>query len=376
MKTRVAWLCLLALMLALVPSLALGDAGSVLGLRHVGGLLGVKEVVGVPSLIELLGAGPAAAGPPRGAALSPPRIVARREWGADESLRFRGRRRSGASFLPVRKLIVHHTATRRWEPPRRAIRRIYRAHVARGFADIAYHYLVAPDGTVFKGRYSGPPGTRQQDRPWADKRRRLAVRGAHALTANNGTVGIALLGNYDKAPLSAKARESLVRMLAWLADRYGIDPRGSSRYPASSGRTVLTKNVAGHRAYGRTICPGEAVERELPEIRRDVARRLRGAARARPDAHGPLIFDVRTPKVGRRGVLIKWMTDEPARAVVSMRAQGSSAPRTRVRRALATRHAVRIRPLRRNMAYIFRIGGADAEGNTAWSAPHSLRTKG
>ncbi|HEX6206961.1 MAG TPA: N-acetylmuramoyl-L-alanine amidase [Actinomycetota bacterium] len=370
MKTRVGWLCVLAIVLVLLPSLAHAIS------PDLGAVLGVEEVVGVPSPTDLRGSHPTEAmGSGGGALLSPPRVVPRSEWGADEGLRFRGRRAKPA-FLPVRKLIVHHTVTRRWEPPRRAIRRIYRSHtLSRGFADIAYHYLIAPDGRVFKGRYSGPPGTRRRDRPWADRDRRFAVRGAHALAANDGTVGVALIGNYENAPLSLKARGSLVRLLAWLSDRYGIDPLGSSRYPTWGGRMVRTRDIAGHREYGRTACPGEEVRRELPAIRREVVGRLRQAARGSPDVHGPLIYRVRVPKVGRRGAILRWTTNEPSRTAASVRAQGSSRGRTTVRPGLTRHHTVRLRPLDRGTTYVFRLGGADAGGNVRWSAPHSLRTK-
>lgn len=359
MKTRAPFACLLVLVVGLGPSPAHGGSSpDPRGLASAAGWAAASSRVG------------------EGLQVTPPRIVTRREWGAEESLRFQGRReRRAPSFAPVRKLIIHHTATRRSERPGKAIRSIYRSHtVARGFADIAYHYLVASDGTVFKGRYSGPPGTRRQDRRWADKWERWGVKGAHTLAANDGTIGIALLGNYEKRPLSPEARGSLVSLLAWLSDRYGIDPVGSSRYPRSSGM-VLTRNITGHGSYGSTACPGKAVERELPEIRREVARRLRGAVRLRPDVHGPLIHEVRTPRVGRRGALVRWRTDEPARSIVAVRPERGGARRTAVRRALTTEHLVHLGPLRRDTAYVFRLGGMDSEGNTAWSAPHSLRTR-
>jgi hypothetical protein len=58
----------------------------------------------------------------------------------------------------------------------------------------------------------------------------------------------------------------MVALLAWLAERYGIDPRpgatasfvsrGSNRWPA--GASVTTATITGHRDMSKTACPGDA----------------------------------------------------------------------------------------------------------------------
>src|ERR1700712_1496297 len=61
--------------------------------------------------------------------------------------------------------------------------------------------------------------------------------------------------------------DSLTKVLAWLADRYGVDTspgatttfvsRGSQRYAA--GAQVTTPTIAGHRDMSYTECPGDHV---------------------------------------------------------------------------------------------------------------------
>jgi hypothetical protein len=305
-----------------------------------------------------------------------PGVIARQDWGADERLRFSGgRQRTRPALAPVRKLIIHHTATPRWAPAGGAVRAIYRYHTLfRRWGDIAYHYLIAADGRVFKGRYTGPAGTRAQDRPFADRGWGRGVSGSHTLGANQGTVGIALLGNYQRQPLSAAARDSLVGLLAWLSDRYGIDPRGRSAYQGPWG-TSVTRNIAGHRAYGPTECPGDAVARDLPGIRGAVARLLRAPGPPDADEHPPSISAVWKSRVGREGVLLRWKTDKPARTVVRFRAAGREWRRS-VLAGRRTRHAVRLRPLRPGTSYTFKLGAADVRGRWRWSPPDSFRTKG
>ena len=72
------------------------------------------------------------------------------------------------------------------------------------------------------------------------------------------------IGNLDVQAPTAAARESMDRVLAYLADRHAVDitpgattdfvSRGSNRYPP--GVEVHTKTVAGHRDMSATTCPG------------------------------------------------------------------------------------------------------------------------
>lgn len=155
----------------------------------------------------------------------------------------------------VRFLLVHHTA----EPGNNygagdapaLLRSMYDYHTgsAKGWPDIAYNFLIDQFGVVYEGR-SG------------------SLTQASVPDATGGSQGFSQLacfiGNLDvRAPTDA-ARNSMDRVLAYLADRHGVDitpgattdfvSRGSNRYPP--GVTVHSKTVAGHRDMSLTTCPG------------------------------------------------------------------------------------------------------------------------
>jgi len=191
-----------------------------------------------------------------------PAIVTRAEWGANEAIkRAPPRYADGVHFA-----IVHHTAgSNAYSPSQSAsiVRAIELYHVeANGWNDIGYNFLVDKYGQIFEGRYGGM--TR-------------AVIGAHAEGFNVGSVGIALLGNYDGARPTAAARAALVSLLAWRLDLAHVDPLskvvrvsdGNPRYPA--GRKVTLNAISGHRDTGPTSCPGTNLYAQLPAIRKEVA---------------------------------------------------------------------------------------------------------
>jgi hypothetical protein len=191
-----------------------------------------------------------------------PTIVTRAEWGANEVIRRAPPRYAdGVHFA-----IVHHTAgSNSYSASQSAaiVRAIELYHVeANGWNDIGYNFLVDKYGQIFEGRYGGM--TR-------------AVIGAHAQGFNVGSVGIALLGNYDGARPTAAARAALVSLLAWRLDLAHVDPLsklvrvsdGNPRYPA--GAKVTLNAISGHRDTGPTSCPGTNLYAQLPAIREAVA---------------------------------------------------------------------------------------------------------
>jgi uncharacterized protein with LGFP repeats len=213
----------------------------------------------------------------RASAATQPPVISRAEWGADESLRFKedGSLKSPPSWHPTQKLIVHHTATDNSLEPAATVRAIYRYHtVDQGWADIGYNFLVDAQGRIYKGRYSGPAGTRAQDTPTGENAAGEGVTGAHVAGANAGTMGVAMLGTYMTQTPTAAARNALVDHLAWEADRHGLDPRATSTYTnPSSGSARVMPNITGHRDWASTSCPGDALYAQLPGIREEVAAR-------------------------------------------------------------------------------------------------------
>ena len=234
----------------------------------VGGLLtGARRAINsafisVSGLIE----------PEADAAPTRPDIVTRAEWGAN---RDEGgcKPRTHPVMGEVKAAVIHHTVTANDYSPQEApgiVLGICRYHRnANGWNDIGYQALVDRFGTLYVGRAGG-----------------LAkpVVGAQAQGFNAQTTAIASIGTHTKVSISPEA-EGLDGPATW---------PGGSRAPGCSavgkttlvsaggelsryrqGRRVRLKKVFGHGTIGLTACPGEALERQIPAIRRAVQRAIK-----------------------------------------------------------------------------------------------------
>lgn len=150
----------------------------------------------------------------------------------------------------IKKIIVHHTASSsNLDDPEASLRAIYYYHsVTRGWGDIGYNFIVDQNGKVYEGRYGGN-----------------GVVGGHAYGYNTGSVGIALLGNFENEELPAEMMKSLTGLIYEKAQLNGIDPDTSGTF-----RGKVMPNVMGHRDVGKTACPGEFAYDYLPDIRKVV----------------------------------------------------------------------------------------------------------
>ena len=167
-----------------------------------------------------------------------PEIITRELWGARPP-------KSPYSPQTPEQLTVHHSS----EPTQAnflgaaSIRGIQAFHQGpeRGWSDIGYHFLVAPDGKIYEGRPA-------------------EVVGAHS-PPNTGKVGICTIGNFENAEQVTPAqRASLVSLLAYLAGKYKIAP----------------SKIHGHRDFQGTDCPGQQLYDQLPAIRTEVGNKLAG----------------------------------------------------------------------------------------------------
>ena len=105
---------------------------------------------------------------------------------------------------------------------------------ALGWADIGYHYLVGRDGRIYEGRA-------------------VTAQGAHSGGANNkNNLGVSVIGNFSCGlPPAAQ----LQAVAAFLADRraaYGLNSAA----------------LLGHRDFGPTECPGNALYAWLQDQKR------------------------------------------------------------------------------------------------------------
>ncbi|MFC9429379.1 peptidoglycan recognition protein [Streptomyces sp. NPDC056987] len=191
-----------------------------------------------------------------------PRIVTRKGWGADESLRERKFGYTGT----VKAAFVHHSGTGNNYTCRQApsvLRSIYRYHVkSSGWRDFGYNFAVDKCGTVYEGRAGGVA------RP---------VLGAHTLGFNTNTTGIAVLGSYNRTNPPSAATTAVARLTAWKLGLHGVNPRakvtltsgGSGKY--GKGARVRLHSISGHRDGFSTDCPGSRLYGKLGSVRTKAA---------------------------------------------------------------------------------------------------------
>lgn len=172
-----------------------------------------------------------------------PEILPRSVWESSESLKklltwYPGEDKSPTApkegdisppdYSSIERIIIHDMGCDIRSPgcndkernPLEIIQGIYRYHSAtRGWGDIGYHYIIDYWGNVYEGRYGGN-----------------GVRGAHTYYDKNcdnfnvGTVGILLMGNYEKAQLPEVMYKSLAKLVAWVSATNSLDPSDLSHY--------------------------------------------------------------------------------------------------------------------------------------------------
>ena len=251
------------------------------------------------------------------AAMDQPTIIPRSGWGADESLRFdaAGHETWPPEFAPMQKAIVHHTAGRNGDPnPAATIRAIYWVKsINRGYGDIGYNFLIDEQGRIYEGRHSRDyaPGEGVTGEDLAGN----IVRGGHAVNFNDGTVGIAFLGNFQHRQPTTAARTALERFLAWKLERHGLSPLGQSVYRNPVlGNTKNLYNISGHRNVNATACPGDTFYPTFPQLRQRVTARIAGTTGPGNDTNPPTVTSLTslmTDPTGSETLRFGLLFDEP-----------------------------------------------------------------
>lgn len=142
----------------------------------------------------------------------------------------------------TRGVNLHHTAgTNSYSKSQSAsiVKGIQKFHQdGRGWCDIAYNFLVDKYGQIFEGRFGGV------DKP---------VRGSHSgnNTVNELTMGVALMGNLDKARPTSDMKTATVKLVGWRLGTYYKPAKGS----VTIGSKTLQR-ISGHRNVVSTACPG------------------------------------------------------------------------------------------------------------------------
>jgi peptidoglycan hydrolase-like protein with peptidoglycan-binding domain len=202
---------------------------------------------------------------PNATSVPAPPIVRRAQWGADES-----RRTNERAYTPIRKLIVHHTASANAPAnPAAVVREMYGYHLQKGYTDLGYNFIIDHQGVIYEGRYSRPYGA--DERVTGEDTNGWGVIGGHAQGMNSAACGIVLIGDFTSTLPTDAAVASLVWLLSWKAARHQIDALNGDPYISLFGARMTTPNIAAHRHVGQTSCPGQLAGL-LPAIREQVAK--------------------------------------------------------------------------------------------------------
>lgn len=152
----------------------------------------------------------------------------------------------------VHHIIIHHSATdNNITNFTDLVRSIYVHHTqVNGWSDVGYNYLVAPDGSIFMGRDGG---FNEEDN----------VKGAHFCGANSGTMGICVLGTFTDNKPTNDALSGLEKLIAWKTAKDSLPPYANFNHSLNAALPT----IAGHRDGCSTLCPGDFLYENLPDLR-------------------------------------------------------------------------------------------------------------
>ena len=128
----------------------------------------------------------------------------------------------------ISKIYVHHSAL----PRDKSLSEIRELHLARGFEDVGYHFIIDGKGEILQGRP-------------------IEETGAHVKRDNVESIGICVCGNFEKEQPLPSQIEALKKLISSLYKRFG------------------ELEILGHQDYSEsnTLCPGRYLYQLLPELR-------------------------------------------------------------------------------------------------------------
>lgn len=134
----------------------------------------------------------------------------------------------------INKIILHCSATK--EEQVYTVEDIRRWHIARGFSDVGYHYIIYLDGSVHNGR----PIERV---------------GAHCTGQNKDSIGICYVGglasnNKPKDTRTESQKEALVKLVKKLMAEYGLQ----------------SSDVYCHNEFAAKACPCFSIDEFRAEL--------------------------------------------------------------------------------------------------------------
>jgi hypothetical protein len=137
----------------------------------------------------------------------------------------------------VKRITIHHdgmpsSPMETQDQIRARIVAIRNSHINKNWADIGYHFIVDPLGQVWEGRP-------------------MEYQGAHVQGHNENNVAVMVLGNFQHDRPTAKALDTLSRLIRYLMQRYKVE----------------TKMVFTHRELKLSGCPGKYLQAEVEKAR-------------------------------------------------------------------------------------------------------------
>ena len=191
-----------------------------------------------------------------------PPIISAKEWGSQPQPM------PESSKHTPKFITIHHAGvlwTGKTDPLKSMVGLQQFGQKEKNWPDVPYHFVIAPDGRIIEGRsldYAPDTNTKYS----------LA-----------GNIGIELMGNFEEQRPSQQQLESVVKLSAWLAQKYNIDPNEKVKVAAGKDSAEETETYAlrGHKdaAQGaQTVCPGKDFDRYIQsgQIRQWVTQMLKG----------------------------------------------------------------------------------------------------
>lgn len=163
------------------------------------------------------------------------------------------------TFTIPSHIVVHHSGSNysSGQNYSQVIKSIWNYHVnTKNWDDIAYNWLIDPNGVIYEGRGDG-------------------VMGSHFSCMNSNTTGICVIGDFQSASPSTSAINKLKELLAWETTDKNINITSSSFHNSSS---LVLNHIVGHKdgnnsssSCGATVCPGTNLYNQLSSIKSSVA---------------------------------------------------------------------------------------------------------
>ena len=129
-----------------------------------------------------------------------------------------------------------------------------KSHKSRGWDGLGYHFVI--NNGVFRNGCGRPDGFVEVSYRWRGQKTgsHCRVKGDWSNYWNEHTIGICLIGNFNKTRPTERQWRSLVRLVRFLQNRYNIP----------------TSRIKGHRDIKPTDCPGKNFS--FAEFRRRLAK--------------------------------------------------------------------------------------------------------